>query len=570
MTTFNIMHLTKNLRSINSYVDSKYLDIKSKNNLIKKAKTNSLFTFNLDKSKLDLTGKIFILKEFITPTWVSEINSISKKAISFKNSKYRCLILIKIKNDTYAVSYNNGDMLIKNDCIDQNFGYHLSRIILNNDELKSLNVFYPIKNIPIKTSKTTFGRNNIPSSEQYENDDIFLVNLVKGKAKFGDYEDINISGSDSIRLSGKLSLNNDLINILNILNDVLNSESTEQNFENEINIIKKNSEKHKLNKLLKEKLCSLKKQFDKKQELNYGSFRNLEFIDIDYDYARLYTISRIHIDKKRKFTNLSEVERWERIIYSLNNLSKSLNLLDFIKSLTLNVYNIDGELIKKTKLINYLYFNVKQGDTYYFFSEGNWYSMNIDLTKKIIHSINDIKRFDDKDHIFPDYIRSLNKSENDYNNYVAKNSNKNVYLLDKSLFKPKGDFEHYNNRGSIEICDLLENKDDIINLFCIKATTHSSGFSHLISQAYSAAKYISNTDNNSIMEHIGSLINMDSNELKEKQFNLVLGIITNHDNSLDKKNSEIFPIVSMISLQRLKNFCLNKGIGLEILFIKKH
>lgn len=239
MTTFNIMHLTKNLRSINSYVDSKYLDIKSKNNLIKKAKTNSLFTFNLDKSKLDLTGKIFILKEFITPTWVSEINSISKKAISFKNSKYRCLILIKIKNDTYAVSYNNGDMLIKNDCIDQNFGYHLSRIILNNDELKSLNVFYPIKNIPIKTSKTTFGRNNIPSSEQYENDDIFLVNLVKGKAKFGDYEDINISGSDSIRLSGKLSLNNDLINILNILNDVLNSESTEQNFENEINIIKK-------------------------------------------------------------------------------------------------------------------------------------------------------------------------------------------------------------------------------------------------------------------------------------------------------------------------------------------
>lgn len=545
------------------------MSIKKDNKFINKLNKTALFSFNIDKSSLNLTGKIYIFKECTIPDWLKEINLVSKKKINFMNFKYKCLILIKIHNNTFAISYNNGDILLKNNYIDKRFGYRLSRNILQNNKLKNLQLFYPVNNIPVKNLTTTYGDYNIPYYNQFNDDDIFMVDLVKGKAKLGNYKDITLSGTDSIKMSGKLFLNKDLIFILNILNDKLNSDLTENHFDNEINKITDNVKIRELNNYLQRKLSSLEKQFDKNKYLNSGSLSNIGFVDINYDSGKFYTISSVNIDNKKKFQNISGIERWERIISTLNMQKYNIGLLDYIKRLTVKTFNYEGEILNKNKLIYFLSFYKKVNNNYYLFREGNWYSIDISLTNKIINSVNDIERFHDNEKLFFMYSRSRYAGENSYNKKVFENNKDKLYLFDKKLYKPNVDFQHYNSRGSIEICDLLEVKENFINLFCIKAATHSSGFSHLIGQAYAVAKYISYIDNHSLEEHIKDIIH-DDIDLKSKNINIILGLITPKNINKDSLNSDIFPILPMIELQILKNFCNKNFINLKILFIKSN
>lgn len=72
---------------------------------------------------------------------MDDINLISQKKIKLKNYQFKCSLLIKVKNHYFALSYNHGDVLLKNNVIDDKFGNKLSRNLLSNEKLKSLEKF---------------------------------------------------------------------------------------------------------------------------------------------------------------------------------------------------------------------------------------------------------------------------------------------------------------------------------------------------------------------------------------------------------------------------------------------
>lgn len=558
ITTINIKHLIKNKRSIDSFINSKYENLKKKNTLINKVKKDSLFVFNINKKELNLTGKIFILKQFNTPKWVNDINLISQKKIKLKNYQFKCSLLIKVKNHYFALSYNHGDVLLKNNVIDDKFGNKLSRNLLSNEKLKSLEKFYPITNVPIKKATKVFGDDHIPV---FEDDELFLVDLIKGKANLGNYKNITISGSDSIKISGKVSLNKDLVHILNIFTDKLNEYLTENHFHNEIIRVTDSKKIKKLNNDLKNKLNTIKNLFDKNKKLNKGSFKNLKFIDTYNTDNMSYTIPNITIDNNNKFKDISLIEHWERIISTLNKNS-DVELIDYIKTLHLKKF-IDSDFVKIDKLIKYLFFLKREKDRYYLFMKGNWYSINRSLTQEIITNIDNIERFNDVNNFFPDYKISAYTTENDYNKKVYEKNKNSLILLDKKNFFPKDSTTNYNKRGGIEICDLLEESINRINLFCVKRDVSGSGFSHLIGQALATAKYISD-DDNQIIKEIQRNNNSTFHNIKNKKKCIVLVLISNKNPN--KSNREIFTILSMINLYYLHNFCNKHGIDLKILF----
>lgn len=136
--------------------------------------------------------------------------------------------------------------------------------------------------------------------------------------------------------------------------------------------------------------------------------------------------------------------------------------LSKIKSTKIFLYSAEDQELDSWPLYLCLNGEIEKDGIHYLISEGDWYKIERDFCQQIE------KYFDDfpiSNLTLPNY---KGMHEGPYLEEVSKD--KNIYLMDQKLVKPNG------ASSSIEFCDLLTNKNEIIH---VKKYSCSSILSHL-------------------------------------------------------------------------------------------
>lgn len=178
-----------------------------------------------------------------------------------------------------------------------------------------------------------------------------------------------------------------------------------------------------------------------------------------------------------------------------------------------------------------------QNETFYL-CEGNWYRID----KSYIERLN--TRLDElcKDSDLPSYSH---KNEGEYNQDVAE-KDATFACLDKENISP-------NRQTSVEPCDLLAVRNDIVNFYHIKISTHSAQLSHLFNQGINSIELIHLEPE--VVEKLENLIKKtlpdDANKIalliRERKYCIIFGIVTQKDPANKSLN---LPLFSRISLMR--------------------
>lgn len=573
----NLFHLKKaKITSLNDFVDENYMRLKVQNSQSFSQKRDSLHVFQTEKDNFPFKGLIFVLELNSHPGWEKQINLFSKRQVTMPEKKFRAVIIFSFEKEYYALSYNRGDIILKSEAIDTSFGMNISKLLLSKDQLNNITTFHAWSNPPLNYTVYSPQKSSIPLYKQSINNDFIIVNKISGNSIIeihnsnGEILQLNtkIIGNTSLHLEGASLLEKNLLTIMKALKIVINSkEKNSLTWTSEISQLK---ETKKCNTKLNNKLHSLINIFEKNNgELKKGSLKNICFLKdpTNTDLASTFTIRNVRVDNTKKFYNLNDLEHWQRIISTLSK-SNDLSPLDSFSKLKLVEYDENNDKISEKNLFNFLYFNYKRAENFFFLYSGKWYCIPIDLTEKITTSVksipiytNDQFRPRDKRTDLDD--NTCRPTENAYTEKICA-INPNLIKLDKDTFKPSINLE--NNHGSIEICDIFEIKDDRLNFICLKPGTSGQSFSHLIAQARNSAMYLSNLNNTEISKFINSQC-AEKVDLTSKKINIILGIIHNKINDTNNIDLSLFPIMSLISIYVLKKDLEQKNIELELLLI---
>lgn len=570
-------------RSFLSYIDPDY------------RLSEYLSVHNINKSILNSRGRIFVFHKKTRLSWLSELDKFLKISISDNlfNSYYSALIIFEIKNKRYAISYGKGSTLLKPNCIDTSFVRLVSReFLLNNNSgrLTYMNQAHIFSNSPLKYEINSLLKSDIPDNKKILNHEPFVLKSFRTKGLINFENNLGNTVRFDLTLASKTSLDikidkfdlKYLVDLISYFENSINS-STEKSFDNEILEEKNTSESFKK---LNDKLHKLCVTYKKKNSLDLKSLRNLSMLEPDKNCY--YLISKVAVFNKNKFQDFNNFDVWEHIVSSINK-SQTDDIIDFIEKSVVSKFDDSGKLLSKKSLLKYINYHYSDplSKNIYFLSNGSWYKIESDYyLNNIVDSVSKIPRINPKKFSFVNMTkqdRILNKqnkmsySENEYTKrifeQILSKKQKDWLLMDKETIAVKHSM--INNRGSIEVADLLLIEQDYVNFFCLKPGSSGNGFSHLINQSSNAILSLKGDFFNDFLNEInGQLADQGRDKLSKSDFQnkkkkVILSLILDEKSTRQKDFTKIFPIMSIISLYNLKTILDYENCELEIMFIAK-
>lgn len=560
-------------RSILNFIDPKYRH------------SDNLSVHNIDKSVLNVKGRIFILNHQYSPSWLSELYTFSKSSNPKKlqNSVYSALIIFQVNTSHYAISYGKGSILLDSDRIDHDFVNLVSRQFLacNSGQVTYMDQSHIFSINPLKYEVSSLSKSNIPYNRNFVNQEPFVLTSFKTKGvvslknNSGNSSDVKLTLSPKLGLEVKIDTF-DLKYLFSLVNyfESLTQSQPAMLFDNEILKVEDNKA---LFKELSRKFHSLCASYDKSQSLTLKALTNISLSDSDQNFS--YLISKVSVYNKIKNQDLNSLDFWEHLISSIIK-SESSDPVEFLRKSIVSKFDDDGQIISRQSLLNYINYNYQKNGNVYFLSNASWYTIESNFYfDKIMKSVSDISRIDPKKFSFDD-MTTNDKSENFYTKRVfddilkPKQKTEDWFLMDKNTINPRN--PQISNHSSIELSDLLLIEKDKANFFCLKVGTSGNGFSHLINQAANSVEALKDIYFEIFLQQLNNELqqqgkpSVSADDFRKKKKHIILGLLVKKSLSEQKELTKMLPIMSILSLYHLKAFLKYENCELSIMTIVKN
>lgn len=572
--TIYLIKKNNNNKSLNSYIESNYLD------------NTNLTEYYLDKEYLSGTknnrGKLYVFEEdnYNLP-WANTVNKIAKskkKIIKKRPGKVKAVVLLEVKNRIFALSFANGITLVKKKYLEKSFGIKTNRKIIDNKKLKS------IKSVSLSEgviSNHKYAKKNIPTHSQLDHSPLSIVNDVKGPVS---EEIINgfkvtVSGQNQIQLkvSGQSDFLPQLIIALEKLLDIYldDDEKYINNFHwhNEIKRKRDPEIIEKLDQLLSDKIKKMIKRVDQSpdNEVSKSTLINIELYpdipDLDETPILGFHVSGIGYPGTTILEKLDEVQIFSRLAIFLKNKGdeelKSEQIISKLKADNIHYYLDENNPIHLSNIYNSLYFQTAlkgYEDSNLILIQGKWYEVPKDFYARISKTINEISkdplgvRYKDFTNEHHDVRKNADivRSEGKYNSDMGKEPD--MVLFDKKNYPITKENAIKNNliaSSTVEPCDLLNYKDGKLQLIHVKRGRSGAGVSHLLSQAYVSSVLYKKDDE--FLNHLNKenerkgKEEIEFNNIDNENIVVVLACIVDPE-YVSKSNSKVFPLLTAVKI----------------------
>ncbi|MEN3156736.1 DUF6119 family protein, partial [Priestia aryabhattai] len=487
--------------------------------------------------------------------WLCYINELSRKNVQTPNTvKHKALVFIELNyraltNHLLVLSFGGGISYIEDSLIVKDFGFTVSRKLLELDKIENINsVLLGNKFLNSRRQSGSF----IPASRLIEADSYTMVKDVTGKTDRGFW----IGGNSPVIFKGKLDLKKDLIPLIDsFMANYFSSSPDSLSFDNTLQKVSNTDTITKLNEKLTDKILRVKNTYSLNKALNGSDLVNLDFAtemikDPDrfigyYIGGVKYKSSVPELDKEDYFSRLSKHLITKKITAANKNL-----IIEKIKRDRLEAVYEDDEEESLGSVFNNLFFETKFESQKYVLLSGKWFVIDEEFYKTLRDDMDAIPEYNAELDFFQ-YDKSVHPREENYNKYIAE-ENDNVDCLDQVFhtlpphIKKTYDF---NAHGKMEPCDLLTSpKRGTYHFIHVKKGKNASDMSHLFAQGYASAKLL--MGDKRLIEHINNNITsnpkIDENILPNDIE--VVFAMTLPENQMKLKNSKTFTLLSMLTI----------------------
>lgn len=540
------------------------------------------------------SGVIYIYREKRTVSWIDIVNKLAKTSKTIAGEQIeniKGVVLLKLNDRVFALSFSNGISLIKNDRLETEFGLQTNRKLVKQKDLKT------IKTVSLSTeiiSNHKRAKTKIPYNLQLNNSPLNIVNDVSGPVAHEvldiDGLKMTVSGQNQIQLKVNQHPNfpANVLKILRKLLEIYEDEDSKDQFKwkNEIIRVKDKSFIKKLNKKLAEKIRMMirkVKEEDKNgnsiNEVNRDTLRNIELhVDPPYsdnDPIYGFQITGLGFPGKRIFKGINEIYLFSQLALILGEQIdqpaelRTAKIISKLESITINYY-LSSDIhtpIYLSKMYDTIYFETtipKETKHKYILFQGKWHKIPRSYLNYLEEEINSIP----SDTLGIEYMdftnehyqeitvqktreKKIQRSEGAYN--YAMSETEELVLFDKKNYKltaEEADSYNLNKSNAVEPCDLFKQTDETIQLIHVKIGKSGSGFSHLLNQAYASSvlyKYESK-----FKEHMDQVLEDKkceklSQNVNHKKTVIVLACIVGPD-EVNKSNSNVFPLLAATNI----------------------
>jgi len=582
MYNFSIFLMSKNFDNLDLYFPVKCRSkIKSENEYAKyTGKKAILYKFQMASKFHNGAGYIYKSENRYSTLETNMqpfiLNPIIKSTIHITKG----LVFLKVDQSTILISFSNGHKLIDQKYIVKNFGLSTARSFFEKNKLKGFkHLEFLDGNLVTELSSSNF----ISESKQDGDSNPKLIKSLDGSTKLS-IKNLNIylKGTDSLHFKGKFSLNDDFLGIISEFISNYNKKSDIITWPNEIQKISNRKLTSKLTLKLANKINRMIGSL-KHNEISESHLKNIGLnIDIlDEDKIESFKISKINSTRKAQSYIDSQQEYSKLCIYlSSKNLYKAKEILDEIKKIRIEIIYFESgfEFKKNLNFFSLISFECTMDDIQYFLINGQWYSLDKlyclqlketidripfepcwskDITSKIIFpkfKKNHLEKYTEKS----TKKKKYRLSEGAYNKALYRRNNHDfktikILNLDKTKYIPK----YTSVSGNVEPADVAgySVESNYLTLIHVKRSYSSEPFSHLISQTRNSSILLKNDIQ--FLKHLNN--DFHSNFEDISQYNIVMACIV-PSKKIKKKNSELFPILSIISIVNLYHQIENMGM----------
>lgn len=472
------------------------------------------------KKEYNIEGTIYIGRPKNTQALWKDLlqEAVAEKIDNLDNVSNRALMLLKISNRIYAITFGYGKHLLKDNVIDRDISLKTALNLIDADSLRSMDRAN-LDNLNI------FTKTQSSSKAKQENFNVDPIkDLLKGVT--GGVIDANkkilgpnVTGSDGLYINPSITFK-DIKPILELITRASSSKKYQEKFD-WIDNLKQEKDPGTIDALQAILLDDLIKSDTKKISLSPNVIITWEtFEGISYTPRG---------ELQQDFNIESFYEKNRKVI--LNDWKHFQSFRIYLKfSDRVETYNFP-----LWRCINY---ETIYNDFLYVLMGGIWYKINKSYADEIKSYAKD---FEESGLKFIDCKRDAN--EGDYNIALAK-SNTDFYLLDKKLVGTNF------LRSQIEVCDVLSNNRELIH---VKFYRDSAGLSHLFSQGRISANLLMKDE--SFRKNLRSKLNNDkafrdlfplnSKDFNRNDFTITFAIID------EKKRSfvETLPFFSLLNFR---------------------
>ncbi len=467
----------------------------------------------------------FLRTDIRKPEWLlTYFNDSQNSEISVARAKVISLhkLVIDGKERVFAIPFGNGANLLNDDVIEEQFGIKILLNSVTKDGFRQLRINnyggdHRTKNeqTPKKTNINEFGF------------DVYSDFVSRATAKSDEelFNKNNITGGDILSVSVPVTID-DVENFLIECYKRYQSDKYKEDFGwlDNIKEVKDKKEKELLNSELVKNIN--KKNFDKvwaavPEVIEWEEVSNFRY--------------------KLSGPGFDDIEIQQIISLFENGIISNVKTL---KNRKVNAMNIDGdEPLRSWPLYKCLIADIEYDGCAYCLNFGKWYKLDKDFVKLTNDYYDSLELSDIK---FPN---SGNEREDEYNEKLF-NSLPNSVLMDKKLIEITG-----MGKGSIEVCDVLTSRNELIH---VKKNGGSSYLSHLFYQAAVSGEMLLDISfRNKINEKIGRKIINDN--FMPSKYTVVIAMITKNKGDRPK-----IPFFSKVSIKYAIDGLVRKGYTVKI------
>ncbi len=365
------------------------------------------------------------------------------------SSNVGAVLIVKIAESMFVLSFGTGFHLIKQEAIERDFGLKVTLNSVDPDKLRSLD-------------KASYDHNPLNSRTQSTRDvDIFNLHLdsesemlyaITGVSKvelFGSH----VTGRDALTIA----VETDLASLPHILLESLRRYRTKLpakfSWVENISRVRDLDEIEVLDMELDS--CFEQGQCD--------DFWLGEPEVVDWESQIGYSFDMYQRTARHVALSLDDY-----IAY----LGHSIPTVDAMKHHVIHVNNSEYQSVKSWPVYRCLYAEISYSSEQYILRNGTWYKVNQDFAARVDEYLESLSS-----HAYQFPLYSHDREE-DYNQYVVAND-PDFCLMDKKNIKIGGPYD------KLEHCDLIRNGNEFIH---VKMYRSSSTLSHLFSQGFVAAE----------------------------------------------------------------------------------
>ena len=499
--------------------------------------------------ELGFEGKVFIAnsESLNQPSWVNDLNQLVESPITVPGSiTRRVLLIIKLEEHFFGITYGYGRYLINMDTVVKDFGIRVAVNTLDSNKLSKLSLINIGDSTLINSNTEPINPTDIGSLGIDSNRSIFRNISGISKENF----DVFLSGTQSLSIRGKFDITkiDDLLR--NSLINYKKNDYLDNGFEwiDYIQMITDNDKIKNLNSILVE-------NFKKGNDDIYFQVNDLE---IDFDVEGYF----ISGTGKRKETLISYPLNYEYYLEYIKKIASEKEEDEVIKILKQNkIVGVSDEGGTENLGNSYkgILFETEYLNDKYILFEGQWYELNADYYSELERDINQIALSKVK---VPKLRIQKKTGENKQKRELEENFNSRFLslsdeyiLMDRELFYSSS----YGNQ-SIEACDIY---DKAFNSFIhVKLENSSSLLSHLFFQGYTSALLF--RENSEFKKFVFKKINQNESH-SDIQYQVVFAIpIKNNKNIY-----ESIPFFSKVALNDTVKRITRMGYQVLLLPIEK-